>query len=67
MRPSPAGVCSRRAFAAVAAFAVLTARVDPLTAQTPKTKLPQWLLDSEYFQDPKLMYAEEVPDLDETR
>jgi len=26
---------------------------------TPKTKLPQWLLDSEYFQDPKLMYAEE--------
>jgi len=26
---------------------------------TPKTKLPQWLLDSEYFQDPKLMYAKE--------
>jgi len=26
---------------------------------TPKTKLPEWLLESEYYQDPKLMYAKE--------
>ena len=26
---------------------------------TPKTKLPDWLLQSEYYQDPKLMYAPE--------
>ena len=26
---------------------------------TPKTKLPDWLLESEYYQDPKLMYAKE--------
>ena len=27
--------------------------------ETPKTKLPDWLLESEYYQDPKLMYAKE--------
>jgi len=31
----------------------------PICRSTPKTKAPQWLLDSEYFQDPQLMYAEE--------
>jgi len=31
----------------------------PVCRSTPKTKLPQWLLDSEYYQDPKLMYAKE--------
>jgi len=36
-----------------------TAKDKPVCRDTPKTKLPQWLLDSEYFQDPKLMYAEE--------
>lgn len=31
----------------------------PVCRETPKTKLPQWLLDSEFFQAPKLMYGEE--------
>ena len=31
----------------------------PVCKETPLTKLPQWLLDSEYYQDPKLMYAKE--------
>lgn len=31
----------------------------PTCRDTPTTKMPQWLLDSEYFQDPKLMYAKE--------
>jgi len=35
------------------------AKDKPVCRSTPKTKLPQWLLDSEYFQDPKLMYAKE--------
>merc|ERR1719217_721230 len=37
----------------------LLAADKPVCRATPKTKLPKWLLDSEYFQDPKLMYAEE--------
>jgi len=31
----------------------------PACRTTPKTKLPKWLLESEYFEDPKAMYAEE--------
>ena len=31
----------------------------PACRATPKTRLPQWLLDSEYFEDPKLMRAKE--------
>merc|ERR1719409_1380850 len=31
----------------------------PTCRATPKTALPDWLLQSEYFQDPKLMYAKE--------
>ena len=37
----------------------LLAKDKPVCRETPKTKLPQWLLDSEYYQDPKLMYAKE--------
>jgi len=36
-----------------------TAKDRAVCRSTPKTKLPQWLLDSEYYQDPKLMYAKE--------
>jgi len=45
--------------AACIALKSADAKDRPLCRSTPKTKLPQWLLDSEYFQDPKLMYAEE--------
>ena len=31
----------------------------PVCISTPKTKLPKWLLESEYFEDPKLMRAKE--------
>jgi len=31
----------------------------PICRSTPLTRLPEWLLKSEYFEDPKLMYAEE--------
>jgi len=31
----------------------------PKCRDTPHTKLPQWLLDSEYYQEPKLMFAKE--------
>jgi len=37
----------------------LLAQDGAVCRETPLTKLPQWLLESEYFQDPKLMYAEE--------
>ncbi|KAL3916178.1 MAG: hypothetical protein SGPRY_006932 [Prymnesium sp.] len=37
----------------------LLAKDRPICRDTPNTKLPQWLLDSEYYQDPKLMYAKE--------
>lgn len=36
-----------------------TAADKPVCRDTPLTKLPAWLLESEYYQDPKLMYAEE--------
>lgn len=31
----------------------------PVCRSTPNTKLPKWLLESEYYEDPKLMYAKE--------
>jgi hypothetical protein len=37
----------------------LLAADKPVCRDTPLTKLPKWLLDSEYYQDPKLMYAKE--------
>ena len=37
----------------------LTAQDKPICRSTPHTKLPQWLLDSEYYQDPQLMYGKE--------
>jgi len=37
----------------------LLAADKPVCRATPKTKLPEWLLESEYYQDPKLMYASE--------
>ena len=37
----------------------LLAQDKPVCRSTPLTKLPQWLLDSEYYQDTKLMYAKE--------
>ena len=39
--------------------AALLAQDKAVCRDTPLTKLPQWLLDSEYYQDPKGMYAKE--------